>query len=84
MSDIDWCLPNAVQLDMPFRFQYGGRVANAPNLGTNNAPFYNFNTTKDAIASLTKLMGSHTVKGGLFFQNSLKPQSSFSNALIWS
>src|SRR4029078_4951280 len=42
--------PSAVQLDMPFRFQYGGRVANAPNLGTNNAPFYNFNTTKDAIA----------------------------------
>lgn len=80
LSAFPMIYPNAVQLDMPPRFQYGGRVANAPNLGTNNAPFYNFNTTKDAVASITKLMGSHTAKGGLYYQQSLKPQSSFSNA----
>ncbi|MEO8362163.1 MAG: hypothetical protein ABI672_19200, partial [Vicinamibacteria bacterium] len=68
------------QLDLPPRFQYGGRVANAPNLGTNNAPFYNFNTTKDAVGSITKLMGAHTAKAGVIYQYSLKPQSSFSNA----
>src|SRR5262249_21607802 len=39
--------PGAVQQDFPPRFQFGGgRVANAPNLGTNNAPFTNFNTTQ--------------------------------------
>ena len=48
-------------------------------LGSGNAPFKNFNTTKDAIASITKLMGSHTAKGGFYYHHSLKPQSSFAN-----
>jgi hypothetical protein len=80
LTGIPTIYPNATQLDLPPRFTYGGRVANAPNLGTNNAPFYNFNTTKDAIVSLTKLKGAHTLKAGVFFQHSLKPQSSFANA----
>src|SRR6185503_14038554 len=37
----------------------------------------NFNTTYDAIANLTKIMGSHAVKTGLYFQRSLKDQSAF-------
>ena len=70
--------PNAVQNDFPPRFQFGtGRVANAPNLGTNNAPFTNYNTTQDVVASLTKVWGSHTSKAGVYFHHSVKPQSSF-------
>jgi hypothetical protein len=79
LSAIPTLFPDAVQLDMPprFRFGEGGRVANPPNLGTNNAPFYNFNTTQDLSGSLTKLMGRHTAKTGLYYHHSLKPQSSF-------
>lgn len=80
LSAFPYIFPGAVQLDLPPRFSFGGgRVAQdrAPNLGTNNAPFYNFNTTQDLSGSLTKLMGRHTAKAGLYFHHSLKPQSSF-------
>lgn len=77
LSSIPLLFPNAVQIDMPPRFTYGGRVANAPNIGSNNAPFYNFNTTRDWSATMSKIAGSHTIKFGGFWQNSFKPQSSF-------
>jgi Carboxypeptidase regulatory-like domain/TonB-dependent Receptor Plug Domain len=82
LSAFPMIYPNAVQLDLPPRFQFGpansgSRVANQPNLGTNNAPFTNFNTTQDVVASLTKLWGRHTAKVGVYYHHSLKPQSSF-------
>jgi hypothetical protein len=82
LSAFPMIYPNAVQLDLPPRFQFGpansgSRVANQPNLGTNNAPFTNFNTTQDMIGSLTKLFGRHTAKVGFYYHHSLKPQSSF-------
>lgn len=85
LSGFPTIFPNAVQMDFPPRFQFGsvvmgvgsGRVANPPNLGTNNAPFTNFNTTQDAIGSLTKVWSSHTAKAGFYYHHSLKPQSSF-------
>jgi hypothetical protein len=80
LSGIPEIFPGAVQLDLPPRFQYGGRVANPPILGTNNAPFTNFNTTKDVTLSITKILGRHTAKAGLYYNQSLKPQSSFANA----
>lgn len=88
LSGLPMIYPNAVQLDLPPRFNFGGRVGgnsntagsnNAPTLGSGNAPFKNFNTTEDAIMSITKLMGRHTAKAGFYFQHSLKPQSSFAN-----
>jgi hypothetical protein len=88
LSGLPMIYPEAVQLDLPPRFNFGGRVGvngntagviNAPTLGSGNAPFKNFNTTKDAIASITKLMGNHTAKGGFYYHHSLKPQSSFAN-----
>ncbi len=77
LTGIPVLFPNAVQIDSPPRFQYGGRVANAPNIGANNAPFYNFNTTRDWSVNLSKIAGSHNFKFGWFWQNSFKPQSSF-------
>jgi hypothetical protein len=72
--------PGAVQIDSPPQFIFnGGRIANGPNIGSNNAPFFNFNTTRDWAASLSKIRGAHNLKFGLFWQNSFKPQSSFAN-----
>jgi len=68
-----------VQIDSPPRFVFGGRIANAPNIGSNNAPFYNFNTNRDWSVSLSKIARQHTIKVGAFWQNSFKPQSSFAN-----
>src|SRR5262245_25041424 len=77
LKNIPLLFTNAVQIDSPPRFQFGGRIANGPNIGSNNAPFYNFNTTRDWAASLSKIWNSHNMKFGFFWQNSFKPQSSF-------
>lgn len=79
LTGIPVIYPGAVQIDSPPQFVFGGRIANAPNIGSNNAPFYNFNTTRDWSVSLSKVMSQHTIKVGAFWQNSFKPQSSFAN-----
>ena len=71
--------PSAVQIDSPPQFVFGGRIGNAPNIGSNNSPFYNFNTTRDWSGTISKVAGQHTIKAGIFWQNSFKPQSSFAN-----
>src|SRR5262245_43304209 len=80
LTGIPLLYPDAVQIDMPAQFVFNGnRIANGPNIGSNNAPFYNFNTTRDWAASLSKIVGPHNFKFGFFWQNSFKPQSSFAN-----
>jgi hypothetical protein len=69
--------PDAVKDDYPPQFQLGGRFGTSPNIGSNNAPFYNFNTTYDFLANMTKVWGRHTSKVGLYAQKSLKDQSGF-------
>ena len=69
--------PDAVEDDYPPQFQLGGRFGTSPNIGSNNAPFYNFNTTYDFLANLTKVWGRHTSKVGFYAQRSLKDQSGF-------
>jgi len=72
--------PSSVQIDSPPQFVFnGGRIANGPNVGSNNSPFYNFNTNRDWSVSLSKVIRQHTIKTGAFWQNSFKPQSSFAN-----
>jgi hypothetical protein len=68
--------PDAVQGQMPPQFAFGGRVANGPNIGSNIAPFTNFNTTYDTAVSLMKVWGRHTAKAGVYFHFSKKDQSS--------
>src|SRR5262249_33279618 len=52
-----------VQLDLPPQFIFSqtgsGNIANGPNIGTNNAPFHNFNTTRDIAGSVSKIWGPH-------------------------
>jgi hypothetical protein len=80
LSEFPMIYPNATQLDSPPQFIFnGGRIANGPNIGSNNSPFYNFNTTRDVAANLSKILHSHTMKAGVYWQNSYKPQSSFAN-----
>ena len=79
LNGIPVIYPGAVQIDSPPQFVFGGRIGNAPNIGSNNAPFYNFNTTRDWSVSLSKIARQHTIKTGAFWQNSFKPQSSFAN-----
>jgi hypothetical protein len=69
--------PNGIQDDYPPQIALGGRYGTSPNVGSNNAPFYNFNTTYDFTASVTKLWGRHTSKAGFYAQRSLKDQSGF-------
>jgi len=80
LTGIPVLYPDAVQLDLPAQFVFnGGNISNGPNIGSNNAPFHNFNTTRDWAASLSKIRGAHNFKFGFFWQNSFKPQSSFAN-----
>lgn len=79
LTGIPVVYPNAVQIDSPPQFVFGGRIANAPNIGSNNSPFYNFNTTRDWSGSISKVYSQHNIKAGIFWQNSFKPQSSFAN-----
>src|SRR4029453_4895105 len=48
----------------PPQFQLGGRFGTSPNIGSNNAPFYNFNTTYAMLGNLTKVWGRPTCKAG--------------------
>jgi hypothetical protein len=72
--------PDAVQADYipDFRFR-GGRTGNAGFYQTDRGPFTNENITHDAIVNLTKIVGSHSFKAGVYFQSSYKPQSIFAS-----
>lgn len=75
--------PGSVQNDYIPRFDFGTRARGgnqAPTIGTNNAPFFNFNRTTDVIDNFTKTLSKHTLKTGLYFQYSQKDQTSFANA----
>jgi hypothetical protein len=70
--------PDAVQNDFIPRFQYAGtRIGNQQQVGTNNAPFYNYNTTIEWIDNLTKVWRQHVIKTGIYIQRSRKDQTSF-------
>lgn len=77
LSAFPMLYPEAVQLDLPPRFDWGGRIGTfSPTNFTEYAPFINQNPTQDLAASLTKTFGAHTAKTGIYYQHSLKPQSS--------
>ena len=60
-------------------FTWGSRVANAPpNLGFPG--WFNINATQDFAISLTKLMGRHTAKTGLYITHSFKAEQTSNNA----
>lgn len=69
--------PKAVQEDFLPQVGFGGKIANSPSFGTNDAPFINHNTTLDITDGLSKIIGKHSLKFGFYGQRSWKDQSSF-------
>lgn len=69
--------PKAVQEDFLPQIGFGGKIANSPSFGTNNAPFINHNTTLDITDGLSKIVGKHSMKFGFYAQRSWKDQTSF-------
>ena len=76
--------PSAVQNDYIPGFNFAGTnitSAFAPNFtSVGDAPFVNYNTVIDISDNLTRIMGPHTLKTGIFFERSRKNQSSFGNS----
>ena len=71
---------DALQGDYVPWFQFrGGRTGNVGQYQTDRGPFTNKNVTHDVVANLTKVMGSHAMKTGFYYQNSFKPQSIFAS-----
>jgi hypothetical protein len=79
LTEMPLLYPEAVQQDLiPEMHFNGGRVGGSAGFyGTYDGPFVNENTTHDALANLTKVLGSHTAKLGVYFQSSWKAQSPF-------
>jgi hypothetical protein len=76
MTSLPTLFPEVVQDDMVPTFTYGGGRVNSPAyVATAIFPFTNVNTTYDILANLTKAVGPHTLKAGLYFQRSVKDQS---------
>ncbi|MBA2524554.1 MAG: hypothetical protein H0V18_02050, partial [Pyrinomonadaceae bacterium] len=80
LSNLPALYPGAIQDDYVPQFGFGGRINNGPNIGTNNAPFFNFNRTIDIVDNFSKLFGKHALKTGVYFQRSQKDQTSFAPA----
>jgi Carboxypeptidase regulatory-like domain len=78
LTGLPYLYPDAVQADyIPFLQFRGGRTGNAGQYQTDRGPFTNENTTWDVLANLTKIVGPHSLKGGVYYQSSFKPQSIF-------
>ncbi len=76
MASLPTLFPTSVQDDLVPTFTYpGGRIGSPAALNTSLLAFTNFNTTYDVLGNVTKAIGPHTLKGGLYFQRSLKDQS---------
>lgn len=81
LANLPMLYPGAIQQDYVPQFNFnGGRIANGPNFGTNNAPFFNFNRTFDIVDNFSKVVGRHTLKTGVYYQYSWKDQTVFTNA----
>jgi len=81
LTNLPALFPGAIQNDYIPQFNFnGGRIANGPNYGTNNAPFFNYNRTFDIVDNFSKLVGNHALKTGGYFQHSWKDQTVFTNA----
>ena len=71
-------------LNLVQNWRFGG-VPNAPFSNFLGTPFRNFNHTYDITDNVTKVLGSHTMKFGIYLHKSLKDQTAFTsiNGDIW-
>jgi hypothetical protein len=75
--------PEADKLGLIQNWRYG--FTNAPFSSFNGTPFRNFNHTWDITNNTTKILGSHTMKAGVYLHYSQKDQTAFTsvNGDIW-
>lgn len=70
--------PDAIRDDFIPTFNFDGtRLQNTSGFGTNNAPFFNYNTTIELTDNFSKVIGNHIAKAGFYFQRSRKDQTTF-------
>ena len=73
LTSLPALFPGAIQQDYIPQFNFnGGRIANGPNYGTNNAPFFNYNRTFDIVDNFSKLVGTHALKARRLFSTQLE------------
>jgi hypothetical protein len=76
MSELPMLFPGAVQDDLLPTMQFGGgRLGSPAVIALGAAPFTSANTTYDVVGSLTRTIGPHVLKAGLYLQRSVKDQS---------
>ncbi len=69
--------PDADKLNLVQNWRYS--FTNSPFTGFNGTPFRNFNHTYDYTDNVSKLIGPHTLKAGIFLQRSAKDQTAFTS-----
>jgi Carboxypeptidase regulatory-like domain/TonB-dependent Receptor Plug Domain len=80
LTGLNTLYPSAITGDYIPNFGFNGtRINNTASFGTNDAPFYNYNTTIEYLDNVSKVWHQHTFKFGGYLQRSRKDQSSFAN-----
>jgi hypothetical protein len=81
LNNLPVLYPNAIQDDFIPTFAFNGtRLNGTGSFGTNNAPFFNYNTSIEFIDNFSKVWNQHLFKIGFYAQRSRKDQTSFANA----
>src|SRR5204863_101937 len=81
LSNLNVLYPGAIKNDFIPNFGFNGtRINNTASFGTNDAPFYNYNTTIEWIDNVSKVWNQHVLKAGIYVQRSRKDQTSFANS----
>jgi hypothetical protein len=81
LSNLPVLYPNAVQDDFIPTFGFNGTQLNATgSFGTNNAPFFNYNTSIEFTDNFSKVYNQHLFKFGFYGQRSRKDQTSFADS----
>ena len=72
--DAPWWDSQARMINLPPIFNWGGRIGAAPP-NQRYPGWLNINRTQDVAASITKVMGRHTLKAGFYNNHSFKAQN---------
>ncbi|HET7217474.1 MAG TPA: carboxypeptidase-like regulatory domain-containing protein, partial [Vicinamibacterales bacterium] len=74
LNDVNPPFWDGSMLNLPPIFNWGGRIGAAPP-NQRYPGWLNINRTQDVAISLTKIKGSHTIKGGFYNNHSYKAQN---------
>jgi hypothetical protein len=72
--------PKASPIDLIPNFTYNSGITNPPYTAFEGTPFVNYNTTIEVHDNLSKVLGAHRLKAGVYWQHSAKDQTSTSPA----